>query len=202
MPPLRALSLPPIATFSPSNTSSPAPEGSTPTPDDTPNDLAHLRALRLRRFAPAAPASVVAQPSTSASVAASVPAPALVVAPSVPAPALVVAPPPDSPAVAPLAIPHISAFFPSPTGTLSMPSTPRLLIFSISRCRGLFYKAWTAAGNSALVHSYSCPPASRCISTSVDFSSPCCKHLDSASSSTCSSRCHSYIYVLCSRLLG
>src|ERR1700761_8916349 len=121
MPPLRALSLPPIATFSPSNNSSPAPEGSTPTPDDTPNDLAHLRALRLRRFALAAPASVVAQPSTSASVAASVPAPALVVAPSVPAPALVVAPPPpDSPAVAPLVISHISAVFPSSAGALAL----------------------------------------------------------------------------------
>src|ERR1700761_574742 len=105
MPPPRELSLPPIATFAASDNSSPAPEGSTPTP---PNDLAHLRALRLHRFAPAAPASVVVQLSTSASVAASVPAPALVVAPSVPAPALVVAPPPDSPAVAPLAIPHIS----------------------------------------------------------------------------------------------
>ncbi|KAJ7197351.1 hypothetical protein GGX14DRAFT_402586 [Mycena pura] len=135
MPPLRALSLPPIATFSPSNNSSPAPEGSTPTPDDTPNDLAHLRALRLRRFAPAAPASVVAQPSTSASVAASVPAPALVVAPSIPAPALVVAPPPDSPAVAPLVISHISAVFPSSAGAVQEAAPPRLFIRLPARSR-------------------------------------------------------------------
>src|ERR1700761_5116311 len=129
MPPLRALSLPPIATFSPSNTSSPAPEGSTPTPDDPPTDLAHLRALRLRRFAPAAPASVVAHPSTSASVAASVPAPALVVAPTVPAPASVVAPLQNPPVVAPVVISHISAFFPSPTGTYLLLVTLRPLIF-------------------------------------------------------------------------
>ncbi|KAJ7204073.1 hypothetical protein GGX14DRAFT_398386 [Mycena pura] len=105
MPPLRALSLPPIATFSPSNNSSPAPEGSTPTPDDTPNNLAHLRALRLRRFAPAAPASVVAQPSTSASVAASVPCACL------------------------------SAIFPSSAGAVQEAAPPRLFIRLPARSR-------------------------------------------------------------------
>ena len=119
MPPSRELSLPPIATFAASEASSPAPDGSTPTPNDTPNDLAHLRALRLRRFAPAVPASV----------AASVPAPALVVAPTVPAPASVVAPLQNPPVVAPVVISHISAFFPSPTGTYLLLVTLRPLIF-------------------------------------------------------------------------
>ncbi|KAJ7189352.1 hypothetical protein GGX14DRAFT_408901 [Mycena pura] len=159
MPPLRALSLPPIATFSPSNNSSPAPEGSTPTPDDTPNDLAHLRALRLRRFAPVAPALVVAPSSTSASVAASVPAPTLAVVSPEPAPALVVAPPPDSPAVAPVVVSHISAFFPSPTGAVQEAAPPRLFIRLPARSQATAPSSLSVSIAPATVASVSTLPA-------------------------------------------
>lgn len=127
MPPLRDVSLPPIVTVDASNASTPAPEGSSPTPE---HDLAHLRALRLRRFAPAASASVAAlpstpafaaaPPSTSAFVAASVPAPVLGVAPSVPVPASLVA--------RPVVVSHLSAFFPSSGTLIRFNFTPRLLI--------------------------------------------------------------------------
>ncbi|KAJ7206491.1 hypothetical protein GGX14DRAFT_396879 [Mycena pura] len=120
MPPPRELSLLPITMFAASEASSPAPEGSTSSPENIPNDLAHLRALRLRRFAPAAPALVVAQSSTSVSVTASVPASTLVVTPPEPAPALVVAPP--------LVVSHISAVFPSSPGATSEAAPPRLFI--------------------------------------------------------------------------
>ncbi|KAJ7192937.1 hypothetical protein GGX14DRAFT_577777, partial [Mycena pura] len=116
MPPPRELSLPPIATFAASDASSPAPEGSTSSPDNIPNDLAHLHALRLRRFAPAAPALVVAPSSTSASVAASVPAPTLAVAP-------------------PIVVSHISAVFPSPAGAVQEVAPPRLFIHLPARPR-------------------------------------------------------------------
>ncbi|KAJ7189897.1 hypothetical protein GGX14DRAFT_580327 [Mycena pura] len=142
MPPPRELSLPPIAAFAASEASSPAPEGSTSSPENIPNDLAHLRALRLRRFAPAASASVAApsstsafvaaSPSTSAFVAASVSAPALVVASSGPAPALVAAPVSSAPSA--VVVSHISAFFPSPAGVVQE-VPPRLFIHLPARPR-------------------------------------------------------------------
>ncbi|KAJ7209118.1 hypothetical protein GGX14DRAFT_566299 [Mycena pura] len=136
MPPPREHSLPPIATFAASEASSPAPEGSTSSPDNIPNDLAHLRALRLRRFAPAASASVAAPSSTSAFVAASLPAPALVVAqPSTSASVVASIPAPASVVAQPLVISHISAIFPSPTGAVQEVAPPRLFIHLPARPR-------------------------------------------------------------------
>ncbi|KAJ7222339.1 hypothetical protein GGX14DRAFT_558431 [Mycena pura] len=130
MPPPREQSLPPIATFAASEASSPAPEGSTSSPDNIPNDLAHLRALRLRRFAPTVSASVAAPPLTSAFVAASSSSASAFVAAPVPAPASVVAPvsAPASVVAPPLVVSHISAVFPSSSGATSEAAPPRLFI--------------------------------------------------------------------------